>query len=186
MHQCEAGPVAEIGEMAGRYFQRLAHGRICAALAQHWQDQLVHDAIVEAIARYADAGGAERRTAPRGPRRLYPLPSCKPFREAKLRIDAAPTDSNADQQLVKLIAEAFAVQRLVLASPELSLNQIAKANGRCRKQMAKLLSISWLSPRIIDAITDGVQPSSINRTRLLETALPLAWSAQEALFGIGA
>jgi site-specific DNA recombinase len=87
---------------------------------------------------------------------------------------------------VKLIAEAFAAQRLVLASPELSLNQIAKANGRCRKQMAKLLSISWLSPRIIDAITDGVQPSSINRTRLLETALPLAWSAQEALFGIGA
>lgn len=44
-------------------------------------------------------------------------------------------------------------------------------------QMAKLFSISWLSPRIIDAITDGVQPSSINRTRLLETALPLAWSA---------
>ena len=115
-----------------------------------------------------------------------PLPLRKPFREAKLRIDAAATNSNADQQLVKLIAEAFAVQRLVLASPELSLNQIAKANGRCRKQMAKLLSISWLSPRIIDAITDGVQPSSINRTRLLETALPLAWSAQEGLFGIGA
>ena len=116
----------------------------------------------------------------------FPLPSRKPFREAKLRIDAAPTDSNADQQLVKLVAEAFAVQRLVLASPELSINQIAKANGRCRKQMAKLLSISWLSPRIIDAITDGVQPRSINRTRLLETALPLAWSAQETLFGIGA
>ena len=108
----------------------------------------------------------------------------KPFREVKLRIDAAPTDSS--QQLVKLIAEAFAVQRLVLASPELSLNQIAKANGRCRKQITKLLSISWLSPSIIDAITDGVQPSAINRTQLLATALPLAWSAQEALFGIGA
>lgn len=72
MHQREAGPVAEIGEMAGRYFQRLAHGRIGAALAQHRQDQLIHDAIVEAIARYTDAGGPERRTAPQGPRRLYP------------------------------------------------------------------------------------------------------------------
>jgi len=84
------------------------------------------------------------------------------------------------------MAEAFEVQALVVASPHLSLNQLAKSIGRCRKQMAKLLSVSWLSPRIVDAIIDGVQPRSINRTRLLETELPVAWAEQEVLLGFTA
>jgi hypothetical protein len=87
---------------------------------------------------------------------------------------------------VKLIAEAFKVQELVMASPHLSLNQLANSIGRCRKQMAKLFSVSWLSPRIIEAIFDGTQSRTINRTRLLETALPIDWSEQEALLGIAA
>lgn len=115
-----------------------------------------------------------------------PLPTRKPFREAKLRIDSPFPNPTADPQLVKLIADAFEVQGLVLASPHLSLNQLAKGIGRCRKQMAKLLSVSWLSPRIIDSITDGVQPKTINRIRLLETELPVAWGEQEALLGITA
>ena len=64
--------------------------------------------------------------------------------------------------------------------------QLAKRIGRCRKQMAKLLSVSWLSPRIVEAIADGTQPKSINRTRLLETALPESWVDQEALLGFAA
>ena len=115
-----------------------------------------------------------------------PLPARKPFREAKLKLDRASSNPASDQQLVRLLAEAFEVRELVLASPGLSLNQLANRQGRCRKQMAKLLSVSWLSPRIIDAITDGAQPRTINRTRLLETALPVDWSEQEALLGLAA
>jgi len=115
-----------------------------------------------------------------------PLPHRRPFREARLRIDAEPTNPPADQQLVKLISEAFEVQALVLASPELSLNQLAKRIGRCRKQMAKLLNVSWLSPRIVEAIVDGTQPKTINRTRLLEAALLESWADQEALLGFAA
>ena len=76
------------------------------------------------------------------------------------------------------------MQGLVLASPHLSLNQLAKQVGRCRKHMAKLFTVSWLSPQIIEAITDGSQPKGITRTRLLETDLPLSWDAQEALLGL--
>jgi len=115
-----------------------------------------------------------------------PRPTRRPFREAKLRIDGGSPDLAADQQLVKLIADAFEVQALVLASPHLSLNQLGKGIGRCRKQLAKLLSVSWLSPRIIDAIADGTQPRSINRTRLLETEHPVDWVDQEALLGFTA
>ncbi len=52
--------------------------------------------------------------------------------------------------------------------------------------MAKLLKLSWLSPTIVEAISDGFQPKSITRTRLLETELPLAWDAQDALLGFAA
>ena len=113
-----------------------------------------------------------------------PLPRRKPFREAKLRIDAL--GHAADHHLVRLLAEAFEVQELVAASPGLSLNQLAKQVGRCRKQMAKLLSVSWLSPRIIEAIASGAQPGCVNRTRLLEADLPIDWSEQEALLGFSA
>ena len=85
-----------------------------------------------------------------------PQPARRPFRELRLRIDAAPRGLSANPQLVKLIAEAFGVQGLVLGSPELSLNQLAKRVGRCRKQMAKLLNVSWLSPRIIESSIEAL------------------------------
>ena len=115
-----------------------------------------------------------------------PRPMRRPFREARIRIDAAARGCNANPQLVKLLAEAFEVQGLVLASPDLSLNQLAKRVGRCRKQMAKLLNVSWLSPRIIASIIDGSQPQGVTRTRLLETEWPIDWTEQEALLGIAA
>ena len=115
-----------------------------------------------------------------------PLPARKPFREAKLRIDAVSGGDAVDPQLVALLADALDAQRLVLASPHLSLNQLAISLGRCRKQLTKLFRLSWLSPRIVDAIVAGRQPRSLNRTRLLETELPINWSEQEILFGMAA
>jgi hypothetical protein len=115
-----------------------------------------------------------------------PRPTRKPFREAKLRIDGTPTNPAADPRLVKLIAEAFEVQGLVLASPHLNLNQLAKSIGRCRTQLARLLRLSWLSPRIIEAIAVGTQPKGLTRRGLLDCDLPADWSAQERIFGFAA
>lgn len=111
------------------------------------------------------------------------LPERKPFREAKLRIDQiAPTDQ-IDRKLVSLIAEAMEVRELVLASPELSLNQLGKREGRCRTQLGKLFRLSWLSPRIVEAIIDGCQPARLDRRALLEADLPTCWQAQERMLG---
>jgi DNA invertase Pin-like site-specific DNA recombinase len=114
---------------------------------------------------------------------LLPRPSRAPFREAKLKIDVVEPDRPFDPQIVRLIAEALQVQRTVLAAPHLSLNQLANREGRCRKQMAKLLRASWLSPQIIESIVTGSQPRSFNRQRLLEAELPVDWSEQEKVFG---
>lgn len=114
------------------------------------------------------------------------LPARRPFREAKVRIDAAQSGTIADHHLVKLLAEAFEVQRLVLAAPHLSVNKLALSGKRCRKQMTKLLRVSWLSPRIVEAIASGMQPKSITRTQLLEIELPTDWAEQERALGIAA
>jgi site-specific DNA recombinase len=115
-----------------------------------------------------------------------PLPARRSFREAKLRIDTAAGGDPVDQRLVALLADAMEVRRLVRASPALSINQLAISLGRCRKQMTKLFRLSWLSPRIVEAIVSGRQPRSLTRSRLLETELPIDWSEQESLFGVAA
>jgi DNA invertase Pin-like site-specific DNA recombinase len=115
-----------------------------------------------------------------------PLPERKPFREAKLRIDNTAATGRINRKLVGLVAEAMEARALVLASPELSLNQLGKREGRCRTQLGKLFRLSWLSPRIIEAIIDGSQPARIDRRVLLEANLPTCWRTQERMLGFAA
>jgi hypothetical protein len=115
-----------------------------------------------------------------------PRPAKPPFREAKLRMDAKRADERFDDDLVTLLSEAMQVQRLVLQSPELSLSQLGKREGRCRAHLGRLLRLSWLSPRIVEAIAEGTQPQSVTRKKLLSVSLPLEWDAQERLLGVAA
>ena len=113
------------------------------------------------------------------------LPPRKPFRETKLRLDdrigaSAPVDNS----MITLLREAHQVRRLILAAPGQSLNQLAKREGRCRKQMAKLLRVSWLSPRVVAAIVEGRLATRFDRKQLLEMVVPSEWEAQHQLFGI--
>lgn len=114
-----------------------------------------------------------------------PLPaSGRPFREAKLKIEAKRNDDRYDADLIALMAEAMEVQRLVLQSPELSLNQLGKREGRCRTHLARLLRLSWISPKIVEAIAAGAQPKTLTRRVLMSALIPLAWDEQEREFGL--
>jgi len=115
-----------------------------------------------------------------------PPPARRPFREAKLRIDADATADRSNDNLLDLIGDAMAAQRLVLASPGLSLNQLAKREGRCRTQLARLLRLSWMSPRIIEAIVEGSQPKGLTRKGLLIAEIPVDWAEQERSLGFAA
>lgn len=112
-----------------------------------------------------------------------PLPTRKPFREAKLRLDTECGSKQADQTLLKLLAEAYETRQLVLGNPTLSINQLARSRGRCRKQLGKLFRLSWLSPRVVEAIAEGTQPRLLSRTQLLGGNLPIDWAEQEKLLG---
>lgn len=114
-----------------------------------------------------------------------PLPNKQPFREAKLRINSHTNIMHkTDPKLVGLLADAMAAQKLVMASPDMPLHKIAKREGRCRKQLTQLVKLSWISPRIVDAIIEGRQPPELNRKRLMGMDIPLAWNDQERLLGV--
>ena len=113
-----------------------------------------------------------------------PLPQRKPFREVKLRIDAEKDQAPVNHKLIVLLVEAQQARDLVLASPHLSFNQIAKRDGRCRTQLRNLICISRLSPRVVEAIVAGKQPDILGRRQLLEANLPASWGAQEQMLGL--
>jgi len=59
------------------------------------------------------------------------------------------------------------------------------AFARCRKQPGKLVRLSWLSPRAVEAFVRGYAPSHITRKLLLDRDFsPLARGAQEDMLGI--
>jgi hypothetical protein len=112
------------------------------------------------------------------------LPAKRPFREAKVRIDAGPAaESHRDPTLLALLQDATEVRELVTNSGDASLNHLARRESRCRKQLARLLRVSWLSPRIVESIMEGRQPERVTRRWLLEVGLPTDWSEQEQLLG---
>ena len=115
-----------------------------------------------------------------------PLPTRRPFREARIRIDSSTNEASVSNDLLALMADAMVAQRLVLASPDLSLAQLAKREGRCRTQLTRLLRLSWMSPRIVDAIADGTQPKRLTRRALLICDMPIDWAEQERQFGFAA
>ena len=115
------------------------------------------------------------------------LPTRKPFGERKLRLSAGTSNASRSEKTharTKLLREAHQVREQVLAAPGESLNILATRHSRCRKQMARLLRLSWLSPRIAEAIIEGTLPDRLDRKHLLEMALPTSWSEQHRLFGL--
>ncbi|BEU99336.1 hypothetical protein [Novosphingobium olei] len=83
-----------------------------------------------------------------------------------------------------MLADALEARRMVLASPGQSLNQIATREGCCRTRLAKLLRLSWLSPRLVELAAAGTQPKSMTKKSLLGADLPLDWCEQERMFGL--
>ncbi len=113
-----------------------------------------------------------------------PLPVSKPFREAKVRIDGRSPTTN--RELIDLLVAAGEAQGLAMSSPDLSIRALADRERRCRRRLMRLLRLSWLSPRIVDAIANGTQPRSLTPDVLMTSNLPVDWTEQEQLFGFAA
>ncbi|MFS0736664.1 recombinase family protein [Sphingomonas sp. 1P06PA] len=95
--------------------------------------------------------------------------------------DASGSATRRDDQLVGLIAESRSTRELLLANPALTITQLCTQHRLCRKRVAKLIRLSFLSPQLADQIVAGKHPARITARRLLDAELPLWWDQQERL-----
>jgi DNA invertase Pin-like site-specific DNA recombinase len=91
-------------------------------------------------------------------------------------------EPKADPQLMILLRDAQRAQALALATPKLSLEQLAVKFGRSPERYKRLLRLSYLSPAIVETVIAGSQPTKITN-RFLQNldGLPVNWSEQEQL-----
>ena len=87
-----------------------------------------------------------------------------------------------DPQLVILLKDAHRARALAMFKPNFTLDRLAKLFGRSTERYKRLLRLSYLSPSIVRAIVDGVQPAHLTG-RFLQNldGLPLSWSEQDTL-----
>lgn len=92
---------------------------------------------------------------------------------------SAPTDD--DGKLIALLTEAQEARDAVMAAPTITIKELARQRNQCRHRLAKLVRLSWLSPRIVTMIVKGSHPASLTPMTLLNSELPPNWVEQERM-----
>jgi hypothetical protein len=86
-----------------------------------------------------------------------------------------------DNAMVKMIARAFRWQRLLSDGTYTTLEDLAAAEHIDSSYVSRVLRLTCLSPRIIEAILDGKHPAKVTMKNLM-APLPVAWEEQEQQF----
>ncbi len=96
---------------------------------------------------------------------------------------AADAETRApDPALVRLIAQAHRLRKLLLDHQGRSLGRLAEAAGLSDAYVARILRLAFLAPDIAEAILEGRQPVTLTANRLANLkAVPMDWNAQRTL-----
>ena len=102
-------------------------------------------------------------------------------REPRIAIGAETVDDdNVDRKLIALLAEAAAAQKIAYKHPDETMSELAARMQASRRQMTRLLRLSFLSPRIVEQMLAGKALAKLNPSELANLELPLSWREQEA------
>jgi hypothetical protein len=82
-----------------------------------------------------------------------------------------------DHTLVKALARAFRWKRMLESGAFATIAELAEHEGIAFTYMARVLRLTLLSPKILEAILDGEQGPEVTLGRLLEP-FPVEWAAQ--------
>ncbi|MBK6720987.1 MAG: hypothetical protein IPG62_14190 [Sphingomonadales bacterium] len=112
-----------------------------------------------------------------------PITRVRRGQDVRLVITSEAREPDPDMQLISLLREARTLQLMLRANPELTILRHAHASGQCRKRLARLMRLSWLSPQITEAILAGRQPSRLTARRLIAAEIPECWQQQADVLG---
>ena len=124
------------------------------------------------------------------PSRMHQLsvPMSRQRRGKEVRIvigdQSSVAEMPADPALLKLIATARVAWAAMLAAGDSPLATVAAAQGYSVNHFTLLLRLATLAPCIVQAITEGRQPITLNRQRLATvSSLPIDWAGQRVALG---
>jgi len=105
----------------------------------------------------------------------------------KLMLDSAgkdilPMQANKDGSLIAALVRAHRWDALLASGKNNSLRSIAKAEDMEHRYVAEIYRLNFLSPRIKEAIIDGMQPRTLTLSRLMH-GIPLSWQEQARTYG---
>lgn len=95
-----------------------------------------------------------------------------------------PLSDASRSALLAAIAKARGWAELALMDPTFDFASLAAREKLSERYIRLLMPLAFLSPRVIDAIADGVVPADLTPTALSRN-LPLAWAEQERRLGLG-
>lgn len=107
-------------------------------------------------------------------------------RQTRLVLPGVQRDrpGQADEGLIRLVANAHAARLVLMNAGDRSISQVAAEQGFTQHYFSQLARLGSLAPDIVTAILEGRQPAGLTRTRLAKTkALPIDWLQQRRMFG---
>lgn len=114
----------------------------------------------------------------RGGRKQIFVPDGAPIRLG----GAQAEESRGDPVLVKALARAFRWRRMLEEERYGSIRELAKAEGVDRAHVGRLLNLTLLAPKFVEAILDGRQFEGMTLPELME-GVAAEWQEQRtALF----
>jgi hypothetical protein len=91
----------------------------------------------------------------------------------------APARAQVNSTLVKALARAFRWRRMMEAGRYGTIDELAAAEKINSSYVSRLLRLTLLAPKIVEAILDGRQPEGMTLPGLMEP-FPVEWDRQRA------
>jgi len=108
-------------------------------------------------------------------------------RKLILAPDGAPVPMAApevDSTLVKAIARAFRWQRMLETGRYATIREIAKAEKINPSYVSRVLRLTLLAPKLVEALVNGRQRSAVSLDELMKP-FPADWRQQGTTIGLG-
>ena len=87
-----------------------------------------------------------------------------------------------DNSMVKLLVRGFRWQRMLYEGKFTSIEDLSAAEKINPSYVSRVLRLSYLSPKIVEAILDGNGPAELRMKHLMKP-FPMDWQKQTVHFG---
>ena len=90
-----------------------------------------------------------------------------------------------DPGLLMAVARGHMWFEELASDADVGMAEIAQRDGASKGRVSQITKLAFLSPKIVQAVIDGRQPTRLTTKVLLNLdPLPLLWAEQEALLGV--